>query len=182
MCYRRRRTTNEGIMGGDATQAQYERAVADAFIDWFNRHHGSAYTYHERRAPRPDFVFRMGPAEMLVEVTGAYYDQKYAAMLWQAARGVAGAPDLWQGKEPDATLSDHIEHMIKKKSGIPYPCGTALVVWLGEPALTSAAEFEELVSQITVPSPCVFASIYVGGRFPVSSDGSPWGVRFWKLA
>jgi len=33
----------------DVTQDKHERAVADSFIEWYNRRHGTAYWFYARR-------------------------------------------------------------------------------------------------------------------------------------
>jgi hypothetical protein len=36
----------------DLIQEKHERAIGDAFIDWYNAHHGTNYTYSGRGAIR----------------------------------------------------------------------------------------------------------------------------------
>lgn len=165
----------------DPTQEKHERAVADAFVHWYNRHHGTAYAYHARGADPPDFVYRMGTREMLLEVTAAYYDPANATMLWQNARGLPGAPQVWKSKNPDGKLVERIHLALKNKCAKQYPSRCLLLVGL-YPDLTTADEFADLIPEIEVPSPCPFAEIYLGGVFPTSSSGSHGGYRCWKLA
>ena len=105
----------------DPTQEQHEQAVGAAFIEWYNRQYGTAFSYHSRGADPPDLVYRCGDHEILLEITAAYYDADYAAMLWQNARGVSGAADLWISKDPDQKLIDNIHAGLTKKCGKPYP-------------------------------------------------------------
>jgi len=111
-------------------QAQHEQAVGAAFIAWYNRQHGTAFRYHSRGADPPDLVYRCGNREILLEITGAYYDADNAAMLWQNARGVSGAADMWIGKEPDQKLIDNINAGLAKKCSKPYPATCVLVMHL----------------------------------------------------
>jgi hypothetical protein len=164
----------------DRTQEQHERAVADAFIDWYNSRHGTAYQYHERGADPPDFVYRTGTRDMLLEVTAAYYDQDNAKMFWQNARGVRDAPQIWCSGEPDSSLLERVNRALQTKCAKNYPPGCVLVVAL-YPDITTAEEFAALIPDIAVPSLCAFSEIYVGGLFPASSGGSPGGYYHWRL-
>jgi hypothetical protein len=165
----------------DATQDEHERAVADRFIEWYNSRHDTAHEFYSRGAGPPDFVYRDGSCEMLIEVTAAYYDATNATMLWQNARGVPGAAQSWMSKEPDRKLIDSINATLQKKCGKPYPEGCVLLVAL-YPDITSAEEFEHLRSGIHIPPTMPFAEIYVAGVFPASSGGSRGGYCCWKLA
>lgn len=165
----------------DRVQEQHERAVGDAFIEWLNQQHGTAYRYEARGADPPDLVYRSGTHQLHLEVTAAYYDASNAAMLWQNARGVPGAPDTWSSKGPDQKLVESINLALAKKCAIAYPSGCVLLVSL-YPDLTSVEEFADLVPQIRVPPSHPFSAIYVAGMFPASSSGSHGGHHCWKLA
>ncbi len=164
----------------DQTQEQHEQAAGAAFIEWYNRQHGTAFRYHSRGADPPDLAYRCGNQEMLLEITAAYYDADNATMLWQNARGVAGAADMWRGKYPDQNLIDNINAGLTKKCGKPYPANCVLVMHLHSD-ITIAEEFEVLIAQIKVPVNHPFVGIYLGGRFPMSYDSSG-GYQWWKLA
>lgn len=165
----------------DPTQEQHERAIGDAFIEWYNKQNGTAYGYHDRGADPPDLVYRSGSQEMLLEVTVAYYDADHATMLWQSARGAPDAADSWSSRSPDRKLIDSINLVLAKKSKRAYPPGCVLVLVL-YPDLTSAEEFAELMGQINMAPDHPFAEIYVGGLFPASSSGSAGGYFWWKLS
>ena len=165
----------------DATQGQHDRAVADRFIEWYNSRYGTAYEFYARGAEPPDFVYRDGDREMLLEVTAAYYDATNATMLWQNARGVPGAAQSWMSQEPDRKLVESVSATLAKKCGKPYPDGCVLLVVL-YPDITSAEEFEHLRSRIQIPPTMPFTEIYVAGVFPASSGGSRGGYYCWKLA
>ena len=164
----------------DSTQEQHERAVADAFVDWLNHQNGTGYIYDRRGADPPDLVYRCGDHELHLEITAAYYDAANATMLWQDARAVPGAPDMWSSKSPDQKLVGSVNSALAKKCAKPYPPGCVLLVAL-YPDLTSAEELADLTPEISVPADHSFAGIYVGGMFPVSSHGSPGGYHCWKL-
>jgi len=115
-----------------------------------------------------------------LEITGAYYDADNAAMLWQNARGVSGAADMWIGKEPDQKLIDSINAGLAKKCSKPYPATCVLVKYLN-PDITAAEEFEFLIAQIKIPVGHPFMGIYVGGLFPMSRNSSG-GYQWWQLA
>ena len=164
----------------DSTQAQHEQAVGAAFIEWYNRQHGTAFRYHSRGADPPDLVYRSGDYEMLLEITAAYYDADNAAMLWQTARNVPGAADMWMSKDPDQKLLDSINAGLAKKCGKPYPAHCALVMQI-YPDLISAEELDTLIHHIKIPTDHFFAGIYLTGIFPTSSGGSRGGYFCWKL-
>lgn len=165
----------------DVIQEKHERAVGDAFMDWYNTRHGTTYAYHDRGANPPDLIYRSGSQQIFIEVTAAYYDAGHATMLWQDARGVPDAADLWSSQSPDAKLIDSINLMLAKKSNKPYPPSCILVLVL-YPDLTTAEEFEELIPGVNVSTQHPFAEIYVGGMFPASSSGSLGGYVWWRLS
>ena len=107
----------------DATQDRHERAIADSFVQWYNEHHGAAYAYHARGADPPDFVYRDGNGEMLLEVTAAYYDATNATMLWKNARAIPDATRTWISKGPDRKLMESVNAVLQKKCGKQYPPG-----------------------------------------------------------
>src|SRR2546425_8666146 len=94
--------------GMDALQEKHERAVGDAFIDWYNKQIGASFVYSARGAEAPDLIYREGTKELLLEITVAYYDAGHATMLWQNARGSSDAPDSWSTKGPDQKLIDSV--------------------------------------------------------------------------
>jgi hypothetical protein len=118
--------------------------------------------------------------ELLIEITVGYYDAGHATMLWQNARDLPGAPDLWSTKSPDQKLVDSVSLALTKKSGKAYPSGCVLLVAV-YPDLMAAEEFAALMPEIRVPDAHSFAEIYVGGLFPASSSGSVGGYFWWKL-
>jgi hypothetical protein len=164
----------------DSTQEQHEQAVGAAFIAWYNRQHGTAFRYHSRGADPPDLVYRCGDREILLEITAAYYDADNATMLWQNARGVSGAADMWMSKDPDQKLIDNINVGLTKKCDKSYPADCVLVMHLN-PDITTAEEFEALIAQIKIPADHPFVEIYVGGMFPISHN-SNGGYQWWKVA
>jgi hypothetical protein len=165
----------------DALQEPHERAVGDAFIEWFNARKGASFAYSSRGSDPPDLIYRDGSKEVLLEITVAYYDDGHARMLWQNARNVGGAPDLWSSKSPDQKLVDSVTMALAKKSAKAYPSGCMLLVVV-YPDLTDAEEFASLRQGIVVPPSHPFAEIYVGGLFPVSSAGSSGGYSWWKVS
>ncbi len=164
----------------DAIQEQHERAVGDAFVDWYNKLTGSSFEYHARGADPPDLIYREGTKELLLEITGGYYDDEHATMLWQNAREVPGAPDSWSGKSPDQKLIESINLALGKKSNKAYPSACLLVVAV-YPDLVSSKEFVALLPEICVPTGHPFAAIYAGGLFP-ESMGSAGGYSWWRVS
>ena len=164
----------------DTIQGKHERAVGDAFIDWYNERMGTSYAYNARGTDVPDLIYKDDSKELLLEITVAYYDAGHATMLWQNARDLPGAPDSWSTKSPDQKLVDSIGLALAKKSGKAYPSGCVLVVAI-YPDLTAAEEFAALMPEIRVPDAHSFVEIYVGGLFPASSSGSVGGYSWWKL-
>ncbi len=164
----------------DMTQEKHERAVADGFIDWYNERHGTTYSFHTRGADPPDFIYRDGRQEMLLETTATYYDAPHATMLWQNARGIPDAPETWSSEGPDRKLVAMASAALKKKCAKDYPRKCILVVGL-YPDITSAEEFQELLPDIQIPEECSFTAIYLAGAFPSSSGGTKGGYYCWKL-
>jgi hypothetical protein len=164
----------------DALQEQHERAVGDAFIEWYNKQMGTSFAYSAHGAEAPDLIYRDGTKELLLEITVAYYDAGHATMLWQNARGLSDAPDSWSSKGPDQKLIDSVTLALAKKSAKAYPTGCVLLVVV-YPDLTDAEEFFSLMPDIRVPDGHPFAEIYVGGLFPAFSSGSVGGHSWWKV-
>ena len=164
----------------DALQEHHERAVGDAFIDWFNKRMGTSFAHSAHGTEAPDLIYRDGIKELLLEITVAYYDAGHAKMLWQNARGLSDAPDSWSSKGPDQKLVDSITLALAKKSAKAYPSGCVLLVVV-YPDLTDADEFASLMPEIRVPAGHPFAEIYIGGLFPASSSGSAGGYSWWKV-
>ena len=164
----------------DTLQEQHERAVGGVFIEWFNEQTGTSFAFYTRGSDPPDLVYRDGTKEMLLEITGAYYDGGHATMLWQNARDSADAPDSWSGKGPDQKLVDSVTFALAKKSAKAYPSHCVLLVVV-YPDLTDADEFASLRQEIRVPPGHPFAEIHVGGLFPASSSVSSGGYFWWKV-
>ncbi len=155
----------------DTIQENHERAVGNAFMDWYNERMGTSYAYYARGTDAPDLIYKDGSKELLLEIAVAYYDAGHATMLWQNARDFPIAPDSWSTKSPDQKLVDSVSLAIAKKSGKAYPSGCVLLVTI-YPDLTAAEEFAALMPEIRVPDADSFAEIYVGGLFPASRSGS----------
>lgn len=164
----------------DQVQMDHERAVGDAFVDWYNRQNATRFAFHSRGADPPDLVYRWDGEDLLLEITAAYYDRANATMLWQQARRVPGALDIWSSKEPDSKLVDSINLALEKKSNRRYSDKCVLLVSIYAD-LTDAEEVETLLSQVKVPVAHPFSAAYLAGIFPTSSGGSRGGYRCWKL-
>jgi hypothetical protein len=164
----------------DTTQEQHERAVGEAFINWYNRQNCTEFRYHDRGADPPDLVYQSGSQELLLEITAAYYDADNATMLWQNARGVPGAKSIWISKNPDQKPIDNINAVLSKKCAKQYPANCVLALHLN-PDITAEEELEALIAQIKVPVEHTFVGIYLGGLFPISHN-SRGGYQWWKLA
>jgi hypothetical protein len=157
----------------DSLKKQHERAIAEAFIDWYNKQNNTKFSFHKHGEP-PDFVYIFENQTMLLEVTAEYYDEENAKMLWQNARRIPNAPQIWIGKEPDQSLISHANIGLTKKCAKKYPDGCILLINI-YPDITTSEEFELLINQINIPSNNSFIEIYVGGNFPVG------GFHYWKL-
>jgi hypothetical protein len=164
----------------DALQEQHERAVGDAFVDWYKKQIGTSFVYSAHGTEKPDLVYTDGAKELPLEVTVAYYDAGHATMLWKNARDVPGAPDSWSSRRPDQKLVGSVNMAMAKKAAKDYPPGIVLVVAVN-PDLTDAEEFARLLPAVRVPTNHSFVGIYVGGLFPASSGGSPGGYFWWKM-
>jgi hypothetical protein len=172
-------TLNRGN-GMDAIQEKHERAVGDAFIDWYNTQMGTSFAYFTRAAEAPDLIYRDGTKELLLEITVAYYDAGHATMFWQNACDLPDAPDSWSSKGPGQKLVDSVNLALAKKSAKAYPAGCVLLVVV-YPDLTATEEFASLMPEVRVPDGHPFAEIYVGGLFPASSSGSVGGYSWWTV-
>ncbi len=165
----------------DSTQERHERAVGDAFIEWYNKQNCTRFTYHGRAPEPPDLIYRFGSKEKHLEITSEYYDEDFATMLWQDARGVPYAADTWSSGEPDQKLIDRINRRLAMKCNKRYPMNCVLVVGV-YPHLTASEELHAMIAQIKVPVDHPFAEIYLAGDFPACSSGSRGGYYCWKLA
>src|SRR5437867_7968832 len=131
----------------DAIQEKHERAVGDAFINWYNERMGTSYEYYARGTDAPDLIYKCGSKQVPLEITVAYYDAGHATMLWQNARNVADAPNSWSSKGPDQKLIDSVNAALMKKAVKGYPPGSVLVAAV-YPDLTDAEEFAALLPEI----------------------------------
>jgi hypothetical protein len=129
-----------------ALQEKHERAVGDAFIDWYNKQMGTSFAYSAHGAEAPDLIYRDGTKELLLEITVAHYAAGHATMLWQNARDLSDAPDSWSSKGPDQKLIDSVTLALAKKSAKAYPSGCVLPVVV-YPDLTDAEEFTLLIPE-----------------------------------
>jgi hypothetical protein len=157
---------------------QNERAVADAFINWYNELNNTEFKYY-KRGEAPDFVYRFENRMMPLEVTTGYYDEDNAKMLWENARGRPSAPKIWIGKEPDQSLINHINIGLTNKCAKKYPADCTLVMNI-YPDITTTEELEALINQIRVPTDHPFKEIYLTGMFLTSSNNTG-GYQCWKL-
>jgi hypothetical protein len=155
--------------------------VGDCFIEWYNKKNSTEFNYDRRGADPPDLIYCSGNQELLLEITSSYYDEDNAAMLWQNARGVPSAADMWIGKSPDQTLIDHINGLLVKKCSKQYPEHCLLIVHI-YPDPTDSNEMNVLIDQVKIPERHPFAEIYLAGLFPSSSSGSASGYYCGKLA
>jgi hypothetical protein len=130
----------------DSIQQQHEQAIGQKFIAWYNAHYGTNFALFGRGAAPPDLIYKSDTEELFVEVSGGYYDEEHAKMLWQNARHVTDASTRWTGKEPDQTLVDHISAVLEKKAAKQYP-GNCVLVVNTNPDITSADEFAELLGR-----------------------------------
>ena len=62
----------------DEKQKTFERAVGDAFFDWFNKETGSHFKFLGRAERAPDLIYENDGDQVYLEVTSAYYDYKDA--------------------------------------------------------------------------------------------------------
>lgn len=152
----------------DAVLQQFEQAVGDEFAEWLTRTIGHACTFVRRAGEAPDLVYTYRGKELLVEVTGAYYDGAHAAFLWKAARGQSDAPDHWEGVEPDKSLAAAVIARVNQKSFKRYGQNTVLLIQI-PPSVTRLSTLARLLKGRT-PSELPFAGVYVVGTFPKEND------------
>ncbi|MEE9160085.1 MAG: hypothetical protein V3U60_17080 [Gammaproteobacteria bacterium] len=164
----------------DDQQAQFERTVGDAFIEWYNNSIGVSFEFSARPENAPDLHYEDGANQLVLEITGAYYDSLDATLRWQNLRKVANAPTGWGGKDMDESLLDDISTRIRKKCRNRYGADCILVIYV-HPAMTLKEEVDELLRRIEIPHDSPFAGIYLTGHFPHSTTS--WGgYMCWKLA
>lgn len=159
----------------DPVLQQFEQAVGDEFAEWLSRATGHPCTFMGRAGEAPDLVYSFRGKELLVEVTGAYYDGAHAAFLWKTARGQADAPDRWVGVGPDKSLAEAVITRLNRKSLKRYGPNTVLLIQI-PPGVTRLSALVKLL-QGRIPSESPFAGVYVVGTFPKENDlGGVYGV------
>jgi hypothetical protein len=156
-----------------------ERWVGDHFIAWYNQRCSTDYRYDRRGGEAPDLVYRDGATSLNIEVTEAYYDSADAVFKTKTLRGRPDAPRAWAAVEPDGALIINVGARLDDKALKSYGRNCILVVNV-DATVTSAAQLERLLAEVSFPTKHSFRGIYVGGFFGWSSDGDP-GYRCWPL-
>ncbi len=152
----------------DPVLQQFEQAVGDEFAEWLSQSTGHTCTFVRRAGEAPDLVYSYRGRELLVEVTGAYYDGAHAAFLWKQARGAPNPPTHWVGAAPDKSLANAVVARIQQKSLKRYGSNVVLLVDI-PPGVTRLSSLEKLLEgRTTMATP--FAGIYVVGTFPKEND------------
>ena len=159
----------------ESLQQDFERGVGDRFAEWLASSTGTPCTFLRRADQAPDLIYSFREADLLIEITAAYYDRAHAEFLWKGARNAQDAPAGWSGDGPDKSLADAIACCIFEKSKKRYGANTILLIEL-PPGVTSAERLAELLVGLTLPSAMQFVGIYVVGRFPITV-GSTGGYR-----
>ena len=160
-------------------QEDRELWAGDQFIAWYNHSRKTAFQFVARGKEAPDLLYRDGSDIVGVEVTEAYYDTADAVFKTKTLRGLSDGPRAWAAVEPDGALITDVGARVARKS--LHDCGARCVLLVHVDAtVTSAAELDRLLAQVSLPENHSFQGVYVGGFFGWSSDGPP-GYRCWKL-
>lgn len=152
----------------DPLLEQFEQAVGDQFAEWLSQSTGYACPFIRRAGEAPDLVYSYRGRELLVEVTGAYYDGAHAAFLWKQARGATDAPTRWFGTEPDKSLANAVLARVQQKSLKRYGSNVVLLIDI-PPGGTRLSELLKLLEGKALPD-TPFAGIYVLGTFPKENE------------
>ncbi len=147
---------------------QFEKAVGDEFAEWLLHATGHTCTFIRRGGEAPDLVYSYRGRELLVEVTGAYYDGAHAEFLWKLARGLPDAPSHWEGAEPDKRLANAVISRVLQKSLKRYGPNVVLLIDI-PPGVTRLSALVKLLKD-GIPNELPFAGVYVVGTFPKEND------------
>ena len=155
-----------------------EKGVGDHFIQWYNKKMGRKFEFDRLGADPPDLLYRDGEEILPVEITTEYYDQDDARLNWQNVRNNS-TTKRWSGVDFDQSLVRRIIKRIEKKCKGTYDPGTVLMIGI-YPRLTTNKDFQSMLNTIRIPDEIPFTGIYVGGRFPSSTD-TMGGYFYWQL-
>ncbi len=145
----------------DRSQVKFERDVADTFIAWYNARSGHSFVFERRLDnPRPDLRYVQRNQCIDLEITSEYYNPSDARRKWQTYRGEETEVGTWE----ELRLEERLNRILKRKSDLPYPSDTVLLVHIS-PNLHCSCEMSRLLSQINKPSHNPFSGIYLLGFF-----------------
>lgn len=165
----------------DEIQEKYERWAGDSFVEWYNNMNGSRFSYVGRPNEAPDLIYEENKSQLVLEIGGAYSGPEEAAFWWKNIRKRPDAPKQFSSKDMDESLISDINKRIQEKCSKSYGPDCLLIIYL-HPAMTTAEELQEMLSQIRTPLRNPFRSIFLTGHFPVSSSGSIGGYRCWQIS
>jgi hypothetical protein len=150
-----------------------EDATARNFIQWYNQKTGRNLTF-KKKQETPDFIYFDENGEIGVEVTTAHYNQDHARFTAETGRGklkthtiqkIINNPEGIEGHtvcEPEKSLIDFINKLIKKKCAKPYGKNCVLIIRVLMPALTTDREFQhEVIPDINLPEQNPFKEVYL---------------------
>ena len=167
----------------DEIQRKHERAVGEAFVDWYNSERGTKFDFDGRPHEAPDLLYRHGNEALQIEVGQAYYDERDAAFKWKGARGDPNAPKDWHGVNFNDALIQHVGKIIVDKCTKRYGSNCVLVVNV-YPDASTIDEINARFGEVEIPRSHPFAGIYLTGHFSkdILHPSRPSGYRCWKLA
>ncbi len=106
-------------------QQEHERAVVRQFLTWLNRHHGTRFKVIDEPDP-PDAIIKSVRATRWVEVTDAFWTDRYAEDLYSYAtpgeehRPVAAGPFVQMDRSFAGRFVKTLSSKLKKRSYLPF--------------------------------------------------------------
>jgi hypothetical protein len=161
----------------DSAKENFERNVGDAFVTWYNAWGGTSFAYERRGEDPPDLVYSDGPTILPLEITAAYYNDRFAEVSWGTVRPGPERLRFAATRDPDGGLVQSINACLKAKCQLILPPGCVLVVFLY--ASLDRDGFEALVPSISLPEHSKLSRIYLGSWSKnVGSSSDYWWYPF----
>ena len=144
----------------DSAKENFERNVGDAFVVWYNALGGTSFAFERRGEDPPDLVYTDGPTLLPLEITAAYYNERFAELSWGTVRPGSHSLRFTTTRDPDGALVQSINARLNAKCQLVLPAGCILVVFLY--ASLDRDAFEALVPSISLPEHSKLSGIYLG--------------------
>jgi hypothetical protein len=162
---------------------RHEQAVADEFVGWIAERGGPVFSF-DHSETHPDLVYKSGELTLNVEHTSAQYDEDHRRLIDTPVLGSRYPVEVWPpydfqegtelknvsriGEELANSVVEQILKKCQKARDHRFKNDPILLVEV-LPGMTTAEDLSHLLSQKQIPSDCLFAGVYVVGRFPLTS-------------